>query len=165
MLDANNIAYSPCVLPNKKLSALEVADFLDVKPELVFKTIVAIRQGKGKPVLALVPATHELDLKSLSRALGEKKVKLASQKDAETLTGLQTGGISPLALMQKGFAIVIDKSIERYAEIYISGGQRGLNLCLPTEALISLTKANIHRISRNRVENSTWQRYFQSIRA
>lgn len=151
MLEAKDIAYSPYDLPNKKLSALEVADFLGIEPELVFKTIVALRPGSGKPILALVPSTYEVDLKSLSRVLGEKKVKLASQKEAETLTGLQTGGISPLALLQKGFTVVIDNSIELQAEIYISGGQRGLNICLPTEALIRLTNASIHPITRNRV--------------
>jgi len=143
LLDARHIPYAAYELPTEKLSALETAELLGVSPELVFKTIVVTRQGKGKPILALVPATREVDLKALARALDEKKVLLPTQQQAERLTGLQAGGISPLALLNRGFQIVLDDSARINPEIHISGGQLGLNIRLPVSALVSLTNALI----------------------
>ena len=148
MLESRGIDYQAFELPNAKLSGMEAASYLGVEPEKVFKTIVVTRQYKGKPVLALVPAPREVNLKALSRALGEKKVHLATQKEAEQLTGLQVGGISPLALLQRGFQVIIDISATSLEEIYISGGQRGINICLATEDLVELTRAEQAAISR-----------------
>ena len=148
MLDAHKIPYTAFELPAEKLSAIEAAQYLGVDPQLVYKTIVITREGKGKPVLAVVSGPQEVDLKALAKALGEKKVLLPTEREAEKLTGLQAGGISPLALLQRGFQVVLDESIRAQTEIYISGGQRGLNIRLPVEALISLTNARVAKISR-----------------
>jgi len=147
MLESLGISFQAFELPAEKLSALEAADFLGVDPALVYKTIVATRSTSAKPVLALVSALKEVDLKSLARTLGEKKVHLASQKQAEQLTGLQTGGISPLALLQRNFQVVVDDTAQALQEIYISGGQRGLNIRLLTEDIIKLTNAIVAPIS------------------
>jgi len=141
MLDARKVPYTAFELPKEKLGALEAAEYLGVSPELVYKTIVVTREGKGKPILAVVPGPSEVDLKALAKALGEKKVSLPTQREAEVLTGLQAGGISPVALLQRGFQTVIDETARQHTEIYISGGQRGLNIRLPVEALFALTNA------------------------
>jgi Cys-tRNA(Pro)/Cys-tRNA(Cys) deacylase len=88
-----------------------------------------------------------VNLKALARALGLKKVILASQKQAEQLTKLQAGGISPLALLNRGFQVVVDNSAELLEVIYISGGKRGLNIRLAASDLIKLTDAKIALIS------------------
>lgn len=141
LLDARKIPYQAFELPAEKLGALEAAQILNVPPEQVFKTIVVVREGRGKPVLAVVPGPEEVDLKALAKALGEKKVSVPTQKEAERLTGLQAGGISPLALMNRGFQVIIDASAQDLEEIYVSGGQRGLNIRLPAGALAQLTNA------------------------
>jgi Cys-tRNA(Pro)/Cys-tRNA(Cys) deacylase len=125
MLDAKKIQYTAFEFPAEKLSAVDVAALLKVPAEQVFKTIVTTREGKGKPVLALVPGPEEVDLKLLASVLGEKKVHLPTEREAEQITHLQAGGISPLALINRGFQVVIDISANR-RQIYISGGQRGL---------------------------------------
>jgi Cys-tRNA(Pro)/Cys-tRNA(Cys) deacylase len=147
LLDSRKIPYTAFELPNEKLGAIEAAQYMGVAPELVYKTIVVTREGRGKPILALVPGPKEVDLKALAKALGEKKVLLPSEREAERLTGLQAGGISPLALLQRGFQVVLDESALTHAEIYISGGQRGSNIRLPVEALITLTNARVALIS------------------
>jgi Cys-tRNA(Pro)/Cys-tRNA(Cys) deacylase len=148
MLVAKGIPFQAFELPAKKLSGLEAAQYLGVDPESVFKTIVVTRVQKGKPILALVPAPAEVDLKALARVMGEKKVHLASQKEAEQITGLQVGGISPLALLSRGFQVVMDSSSKSLAEIYLSGGQRGINIRLSPKDLIELTQASVGGISR-----------------
>jgi Cys-tRNA(Pro)/Cys-tRNA(Cys) deacylase len=146
-LDSRKIPYTVYELPEEKLSALEVAQLLDVAPEQVFKTIVIKRKGKGKPILAVVPATSEVNLKFIASFVGEKKVLLATEREAEQLTGLSAGGISPLALIRRGFQVIVDKSATEHDEIHISGGQRGLNIRLPTAALVALTNAKLANIS------------------
>jgi len=147
LLDSRQIPYTAYELPKAKLGALETARLLDVPLEQVFKTIVVTRLESGKPILAVVPGDKEVDLKALAKVLNEKKLNLATEREAEHLTGLQAGGISPLALLKRGFQVVIDASAIRYQEIHISGGQRGLNICLPVTAFISLTNASLADIS------------------
>lgn len=148
LLDAQNIPYTAYELPAEKLGAVEAAQILGVPSEQVFKTIVVVREAKGKPVLAVTPGPLEVDLKLLAKVLGEKKLNLPTEREAERLTGLQAGGISPLALLQRGFQVVIDETAELFPEIYISGGQRGLNIKLGVSALIKLTQARVADFAR-----------------
>jgi Cys-tRNA(Pro)/Cys-tRNA(Cys) deacylase len=139
-LDAHKVAYTAFETPAEKLGAQGTAAFLGVPLDLIYKTIV-VKRERGKPILAIVPGADELDLKALAATLGEKKVHLPTEREAETLTGLQAGGISPLALINKGFQVVIDSSAQNHAEIHISGGQRGLNIRLAPADLAHLTHA------------------------
>jgi Cys-tRNA(Pro)/Cys-tRNA(Cys) deacylase len=147
LLDQRKIPSTAFELPVEKLGAVEAAQHMGVDPGLVYKTIVVRREGKGKPVLALVPGPGEVSLKLLAKALGEKKLILPTEREAEELTGLQAGGISPLALLNRGFQVVLDESARAHPEIYISGGQRGLDIRLPVSALQALTNARIAQIA------------------
>lgn len=148
LLDARKVPYTPHVLPPDKLGALEAARIMGVPAGQVFKTIVVRREKSGKPILAVVPGPNTVDLKALAAFLGEKKLSLPSEREAEEITGLQAGGISPLALINKGFQVVIDSSARAFPQIHISGGQRGLNIELPVQALADLTNARFGPISR-----------------
>jgi len=150
-LDSRKISYTAFETPAEKLGALETAKYLNVPPETVFKTMVVTRDKPKKLVLAVIPGPNNVDLKLLAAALGEKKVYLPTEREAEQLTSLQAGGISPLALINKGFQVVIDSAAQNYAEIHISGGQRGLNIKLPVHDLAKLTNARFALISR--IEN------------
>jgi len=147
-LDAHKILYTVFETPPEKLGALEVAQLLNLLPEVVFKTIVVTREKPGKPVLVVIPGSCNVSLKSLAAFLGEKKVYLPTERDAEQLTGLQAGGISPLALINRGFQVVIDSSAQNYPEIHISGGQRGIQIKLPVDDLARLTKARFASIGQ-----------------
>jgi Cys-tRNA(Pro)/Cys-tRNA(Cys) deacylase len=147
LLDSHKIPYTAFDLPPEKLGAEETARILDVPLEIVYKTIVVTRDKPGKPVLAVIPGTCDVDLKLLASFLGEKKVHLPTQNEAEHITGLQAGGISPLALINRGFQIILDQSALNFDKIHISGGQRGLNIQLPVSALIEITKARLGAIS------------------
>ncbi|RLD11163.1 MAG: Cys-tRNA(Pro) deacylase [Chloroflexota bacterium] len=146
-LDSHSIQYTIYELPKKKLGADEVAQILDVPLELVYKSIVVERAKKGKAILAVIPGGREVNLKALAKATGEKKVKAATQAKAEALTKLQAGGISPLALINKGFDIFLDASAKTHEEIYISGGERGMNIRLAVSDLLALIQAKVAEIS------------------
>lgn len=146
LLDARQVQYevfefSP---PSGKHSAEATAKLLGVPPERVYKTLVVLREAKGKkPLLVMVPAGRDLNLKALAAWLGEKKLTMASQREAEALTGLQVGGISALALLNKGFGMCIEKAALELPYIHISAGQRGANLRLGVKDLIEITGARL----------------------
>ena len=146
-LDARRVKYTAHDLPAEKTGAVQAAQLMGVPAEQVFKTIVTVHE-KGKPVLAVIPGPRVVDLKLLASFLGEKKMHLPSEREAESLTGLQAGGISPLALINKGFQVVIDSAAQSLDEMYISGGQRGLDIQLGVNDLAKLVNARFGKISR-----------------
>jgi Cys-tRNA(Pro)/Cys-tRNA(Cys) deacylase len=147
LLQSRKIPFTSFELPPEKIGALEAAALLNVPPLQVFKTIVVVREKPGKPILAIIPGPHEVDLKALAQFLAEKKLRVPTQREAEQLTGLQAGGISPLALINRGFQMVLDQAAHDFDEIHISGGQRGLNIRLPVNALAQLINARFAVVS------------------
>ena len=145
-LDAHKVSYTEFETSPEKLGALEVAQLLNMSPEVVFKTIVVTRDKPRNPVLTVIPGSCTVSLKTLAIFLGEKKVYLPTEREAEQLSGLKAGGISPLALINKGFQVVIDSSAQNYPEIHISGGQRGIQIKLPVADLARLTNARFASI-------------------
>jgi Cys-tRNA(Pro)/Cys-tRNA(Cys) deacylase len=91
--------------------------------------------------LVLIPGPCALDLKGLAQALGEKRLHMASQREAEELTGLQVGGISALAPLERGFKVYVEQAAQSLTEIVVSAGQRGMNLRLRVDDFMRLTKA------------------------
>ena len=146
-LAAKKVNFEIHELPSEKLSAKEAANHLGVEPQRMFKTIVALRADGGKKVLALVSAETQVNMKALGKALGSTKVKAASLSQAEEITGLQTGGISPLALIGKDFEVVLDSSALNFVSIYLSAGKRGLNITISPKDLIMITGAKSATIS------------------
>jgi Cys-tRNA(Pro)/Cys-tRNA(Cys) deacylase len=147
-LDNRNINYKTFVLPRQKLGAEGTAKLLNAPLSIIFKSIVIERKNPGKPILAVVPGDKEVNLKALAKVVGEKKVSPATQKDAERLTKLQAGGISPLALINRSFEIVIDNSVLNQETVHISGGELGVNIRLRSQDLVDLTRASVAKISR-----------------
>ena len=146
-LDSRKVPYSVFELPQEKLGGEEIARLLNAPPEIIFKSIVIFRKGSGKPILAVVPGNQEVDLKKLAKAVGEKKVSPSTQKEAENITGLKVGGISPLALINRGFEIVIHRSVQDFELVHVSGGELGVNIRLSSSDLINITKAKVADIS------------------
>jgi Cys-tRNA(Pro)/Cys-tRNA(Cys) deacylase len=145
LLDSRKIKYEASEYDGSTFhSAEEVATLIGVPVEHVYKTIVVLREEKGKkPLLVMIAANHEIDLKKLAASVGEKKLKIARHDEAEAMTGLQVGGISTLALLSKPFEVCLDKSALALSHIHISGGQRGLDVKLAVTDLIVLSKAKI----------------------
>lgn len=142
ILEARKIPYEVRTYSPEIHSAEGAAAVLGVPASQVYKTLVVLR-NKGKPLLVMIPGDRELDLKRLARSVGEKRLTMATHKEAERLTGLQVGGISALALMNRGFEVLIDKPALTLEQIYISAGQRGINLCLRVDDLMRVTGAKV----------------------
>ena len=142
MLDACGAPYETYTFPTEIHSAEGVAQMVGLPVSQVYKTLVVIRK-QGKPLLVMIAGDRELDLKRLAKAVGEKKLRMASHKEAESLTGLEVGGISALALLNQGFDVYIDRAATRLKRVLVSAGCRGINLGVTVEDLIRVTKARV----------------------
>jgi Cys-tRNA(Pro)/Cys-tRNA(Cys) deacylase len=143
VLDGSGVQYEVFEFPESVHSADGVADYLGIPLQEVYKTLVVERPGGGKPVLVMVAADRELDLKKLAAALGEKKLRMARHADAERLTGLQVGGISALALLKRGFQVCLDRPATGLKRMVVSAGQRGVNLGLAPADLLRVTAGTV----------------------
>jgi len=146
VLDARKVPYNVVTFSPDIHSAEGVAEVTGVPPAEVYKTLVVNRE-RGKPLLVMIAGDRELDLKRLARAVGEKKLKMATHRQAEELTGLQVGGISPLALLNRGFDVYIDRPATELTHVYVSAGRRGIDLRVPVENLITITKAKVVEVT------------------
>lgn len=146
-LESKKIFFTPFKIPEEKLGAHETAEILQLSTAVIFKTIVVVRP-KGKPFLCVIPGDRTVDLKAVADISNEKKVNVPTQVEAERLTGLQAGGISPLALVNKGFSIYVDDAAKDLDFIHVSGGQRGLILRIRPVDLVKVTGAKFAKVSK-----------------
>ncbi|MEK7247618.1 MAG: aminoacyl-tRNA deacylase [Chloroflexota bacterium] len=144
-LDAKGIPYTAAVYDTDAEfhSAGEAAGILGVPLDAMYKTLVVLREGvRSRPIIVMIPSDTQIDLKALAQSLGEKKLRMATQREAEQLTGMQVGGISVLGLKRPAaFDILIDERARMLNSIHISAGERGIEISLSTADLVALTGA------------------------
>ncbi|HLY29155.1 MAG TPA: YbaK/EbsC family protein [Aggregatilineales bacterium] len=141
-LETQKVPYEVLTYDSAIHDAAEAAAAMQMPPEQVYKTLVVLRSN-GKPVLMMVAATNQLDLKKFAAAIGDKKVSMAPHAEAEKLTGLKVGGIGALALVAKHWDVYLDETATKQDRICVNAGQRGLNLRVGVSDLIRALKAQM----------------------
>lgn len=128
LLDKAHIPYEliPYDVDESDLSAVHVAEQLNEPIEQVFKTLV-LRGDKTGYFVCIIPGAEELDLKKAAKTSGNKNCEMIPMKDLLSVTGYIRGACSPVG-MKKYFPTFIHESFEKYDFIYISAGQRGLQI-------------------------------------
>ena len=109
-LDARRIPYETreYVVEDENFDGKLVAGKTGLDPAMIYKTLVLLGDGQ-KPLVCVIPVDHELDLKAVARATGNKSVAMLPQKDLLSLTGYLRGGCSPIG-MKKLFPTYIDET-------------------------------------------------------
>lgn len=130
LLDKAKVAYEliPYEVDESDLSAVHVAAQLGEDVDRVFKTIV-LHGDKTGHFVCVVPGEHEIDLKKAARVSGNKKCELLPMKELLPVTGYIRGGCSPIG-MKKHFPTYLHESAAAFDHIYVSAGQRGLQVRL-----------------------------------
>ncbi|HSG61062.1 MAG TPA: Cys-tRNA(Pro) deacylase [Pseudomonadales bacterium] len=118
---------------------LEAAEKMGVEPNRVFKTLVALVDGKDL-VVSIVPVSHALCLKSLASSCGGKRAEMADKQKVQRVTGYVLGGVSPIG-QRKALPTIIDASAQSFDTIFVSAGKRGLEVELNATHLAQITNA------------------------
>lgn len=143
LLDRAKIQYELIAyeVDENDLSAGHLAATIGEDINQVFKTLMLFGE-KTKHFVCVVPGNSEVDLKKAAKVSGNKKVDLIAMKDLLATTGYIRGGCSPIG-MKKPFPTFIHESCMMFTHIYISAGQRGLQLKISPQALITYVEATV----------------------
>lgn len=146
LLDAAGIHYELIEYQYSEddLSARHTAGQLGENIDLVFKTLV-LRGDKTGFFVCVMPGDFEVDLKVAAKISGNKSCEMLHVKELLPLTGYIRGGCSPIG-MKKSFPTFIRESALLYDYIYVSAGQRGLQLKISPSDLISYIGADLYPI-------------------
>lgn len=143
LLDKAKIQYQliPYEVDESDLSAVHVADQLGEDVNQVFKTLV-LRGDKIGFFVCIVPGDKEVDLKMAAKVSGNKSCQMIPMKDLLEITGYIRGACSPVG-MKKRFPTFIHETCQQFERIYVSAGQRGLQLQLSPDDLIGVVDAKV----------------------
>lgn len=141
LLDKAKIAYQlvPYEVDENDLSATHVAEQLGENVAQVFKTLI-LHGDKSGYFVCVIPGADEVDLKKAAKVSGNKKCEMIPIKDLLPLTGYIRGGCSPIG-MKKHFPTYIHHSASQFDKIYVSAGQRGLQIQISPADLIKEAQA------------------------
>ena len=128
------------------LSGVHLAQVLGVDVDCVFKTLV-VRSDKRNLYVFCIPAAQELDLKKCASVTGEKKLEMVQVKELLGLTGYIRGGCSPVG-MKKKFPTFFDETCQLFDKIYVSAGQRGIQMIVEPMALAGYVDAKLADITK-----------------
>ncbi|MFT4935108.1 MAG: Cys-tRNA(Pro)/Cys-tRNA(Cys) deacylase [Pseudoalteromonas distincta] len=117
---------------------LQAAARLGVDPGQVFKTLMVLVDGQT--LCAVLPSDREASLKQLARAVGGKAAQMMAPAAAERATGYKIGGVSPFG-QRRPAPVLVEASALDHAEVFVNGGQRGLQIRLATRDLIAVLDA------------------------
>jgi ybaK/ebsC protein len=143
LLDKANISYEliSYEVDESDLSAVYVAEQLREPVEQIFKTLV-LRGDKLGYFICVIPGADEVDLKLAAKVSGNKRCEMIAMKELLPVTGYIRGACSPIA-MKKCLPTYIDESCLLFKYIYVSAGQRGLQIKISPDNLIKEIKAEI----------------------
>ena len=144
LLDAAGIQYKlvPYEVDEDHLEASHVAEQLGEDLDTVFKTLV-LRGDRNGLFVCVMPGSMEVDLKVAAWISGNKSCEMIHVKELLPLTGYIRGGCSPIG-MKKPLPTFIHESALLYDSIFISAGQRGLQLQISPTDLINYIGAEIY---------------------
>ncbi|WP_019831412.1 Cys-tRNA(Pro) deacylase [Sphingomonas sp. PR090111-T3T-6A] len=117
---------------------MQAAEALGEPPSRVLKTLMALVDGK--PVCVILPSDREVAMKRLAAAAGGKSAQMMKPADAERMTGYKVGGISPFGQMRSVPAFLEEAALAE-AQVYVNGGQRGLQIRLDPQRIVALLGA------------------------
>jgi Cys-tRNA(Pro)/Cys-tRNA(Cys) deacylase len=128
------------------VDAETVAAKIGMPPEQVFKTLVV--KGDGRDCyFAVIPGNSELDLKSLARLTGNRRIELAPLKDVQNLTGYIRGGVTVMGA-RKDFPVYLDETAWLFDAISVSAGVRGTQIVLAPQDYVDAAKATVAPIAK-----------------
>lgn len=146
LLDRAKVSYElvPYEVDESDLSAVHVAQQLHEPVEQVFKTLV-LKGDKTGYFVCVIPGAEELDLKLAAKISGNKNCALIPMKDLLGVTGYIRGACSPLG-MKKHFPTYMHETCLQFDFIYVSAGQRGLQIKVSPSDLMEVAQIELGKL-------------------
>jgi Cys-tRNA(Pro)/Cys-tRNA(Cys) deacylase len=117
---------------------LQAAEAMGVPASIVLKTLMV--EVDGKPACVVVPSDQEVNMKKVAAAFGAKTAQMMKPDNAERLTGYKVGGISPFG-QRKQVATAVEEMATLEDEVFLNGGQRGLQIRMRPDDLLQVLGA------------------------
>ena len=124
-------------------TSASAAEHLGCEVAQIAKSIVLKAEN---PILVILSGDMRVDLKKLSEVIGEK-AKLASPEYVLEEVGFIIGGVPPMGF-DNPVRILMDKSVERFTEVFSSGGSRESILRISVDELKNATKCELVDVSK-----------------
>ena len=124
-------------------TSASAAEHLGCEVAQIAKSIVLKAEN---PILVIISGDVRVDLKKLSEVI-EEKAKLASPEYVLEEVGFIIGGVPPMGF-DKPVRILMDKSVERFTEVFSSGGSRESILRISVDDLKNATKCELVDVSK-----------------
>ena len=147
MLDRQKINYSVNIyeISDEHIDGTEVANKVGIEDKYVYKTLV-LENSHHQHFVFIIPVSDTLDMKAAANAVNEKKLHLMPLDELKNVTGYIRGGCSPIG-MKKQFQTVVDQQATCIDSLYISGGERGVQIEMTVDDLIKITKAKVLNVT------------------
>ncbi len=116
----------------------ETASTMKLDGSQVFKTILF--GDRNVAAVAIAPVSRRISSKMLAAAIGARSLEPMDAALAQRMSGYVLGGISPFG-QKKKLPTVIDASAHKFESIYVSGGRRGLEICVNPADLVRVLDA------------------------
>lgn len=113
----------------QKTKTLSFSEQTGADEHSVVKTLVFCNEQTQEAFLLLMHGDYHVKNKAVALAIGACSANIVPPERAESLTGYLTGGISPFGT-KTTLKVYMEQSIASLPRIYISGGQRGVVVCM-----------------------------------
>ena len=131
------------ILKNSAKTAEQAAEALSCNVGAIVKSLLF--KNENGFTLCLVSGDKRCSLKNLKKIKNQKDISMASPEEVKTQTGYTIGGVSPVGHL-KAMDIYIDKSLERFKDLYAAAGHPNCVFKINLEDLIKLTNGKFEEI-------------------
>jgi len=132
------------LLDTSARTALEAASSLNCDVGAIIKSLLF--KTENTFTLCLVAGDKKASLNKIKKTLNIKDASMASADEVKDITGFTIGGVSPVAHLNK-VDIFIDKSLERFVDLYAAAGHPNCVFKINFNDLQKITNGLIKEIS------------------
>ena len=132
------------ILKNTARTAHDAANSLKCEDGAIVKSLLF--KADDNFLICLIAGDRRCSLNKLKKVLEKKDVSMANAEEVKQTTGFSIGGVAPIAHNTK-LDILIDKSLERFKNIYAAAGHPNCVFKINYDQLINITKGLEKEIS------------------
>lgn len=96
--------------------------------------------------MVVIPGDRRLSLKKAGALLGDKALRLASERDVVRVTGFQVGSVSVLGFRRDDIAGDVDRQVLDLPQVIISAGRSDVGLTLTPDGMLNAMDAQVGKL-------------------